>query len=261
MKAISDQRAGWWRFVQAELSSARPMRSLTATSAILLSVGLVLGACGNAGVDGHDALPDSAAPSEAGPGEGTDAAETSVSSDGSYAMTADAGPDAPSQSVQDGGSIDATGPDAESNAGPDAEAQDSGDGGPTVCSVSGAPGECIEVSACAVMTDHTAFAGHCPGPTDIQCCITTPSTSDNPPTPTGYQLMAQSQVTPQMTAWAVAILNDPTTYPMSLHHDDGVQYAHGAGPRRVASARLSKRRDPPRSDAVRAYLASAQRYP
>ena len=41
-----------------------------------------------------------------------------------------------------------------------------------------------------------------------------PSLSQNPPVPAGWQLMQQSQVTPEMTAWAVSILNDPVTYPM-----------------------------------------------
>jgi hypothetical protein len=36
----------------------------------------------------------------------------------------------------------------------------------------------------------------------------------NPPIPAGYQLMPQADVTPDMTTWAVMILNDPATYPM-----------------------------------------------
>ncbi len=82
------------------------------------------------------------------------------------------------------------------------------------CGVSGAPGVCITTSACAALGDHTPFAGHCPGAADIQCCIVTPSVADNPPIPPGYRLMAQADVTPAMTTWAVMILNDPTTYPM-----------------------------------------------
>jgi hypothetical protein len=41
-----------------------------------------------------------------------------------------------------------------------------------------------------------------------------PSVSDNPPVPQGWRLMQQSEVTPEMTAWAVSILNDPVDYPM-----------------------------------------------
>jgi hypothetical protein len=41
-----------------------------------------------------------------------------------------------------------------------------------------------------------------------------PSVTDNPPVPPGWRLMQQSEVTPDMTAWAVAILDDPVTYPM-----------------------------------------------
>jgi hypothetical protein len=36
----------------------------------------------------------------------------------------------------------------------------------------------------------------------------------NPPIPAGYKLMPQADVTPDMTTWAVMILNDPVTYPM-----------------------------------------------
>jgi hypothetical protein len=40
------------------------------------------------------------------------------------------------------------------------------------------------------------------------------SVSDNPPIPVGYKLMLQSEVTPEITSWAVQILNDPADYPM-----------------------------------------------
>ena len=84
----------------------------------------------------------------------------------------------------------------------------------TTCSVSGAPGECIDVTACAAIGDHTSFSGHCPGAAQIQCCIQTPNTANNPPTPPGYKLMIQADVTPEMTTWAVTILHDSVTYPM-----------------------------------------------
>jgi hypothetical protein len=82
------------------------------------------------------------------------------------------------------------------------------------CEEFGAPGECVSTATCSAMADHTSYAGHCPGPADIQCCIQTPSVSNNPPTPAGWKLMAQADVTPEMTSWAVMILNDPVTYPM-----------------------------------------------
>jgi hypothetical protein len=62
--------------------------------------------------------------------------------------------------------------------------------------------------------DHTSYPGYCPGPANIQCCIVTPSTANNPPVPAGWMLMAQAQVTAAMTAWAVMILDAPTAYPM-----------------------------------------------
>jgi hypothetical protein len=82
------------------------------------------------------------------------------------------------------------------------------------CEVEGAPGDCMTLPACAALGAYTSFAGHCPGPASIECCIVTPNVANNPPPPAGYKLMAQADVTPAMTTWAVDILNDPTTYPM-----------------------------------------------
>jgi hypothetical protein len=70
------------------------------------------------------------------------------------------------------------------------------------------------VSDCAALGDHTSVPGYCPGPADIECCTPTPDVADNPPVPAGWKLMAQTNVTPAMTAWAVMILNDPTDYPI-----------------------------------------------
>lgn len=84
----------------------------------------------------------------------------------------------------------------------------------TACAYEGAPGQCLDVTACAAIADHSAFPGLCPGAATIQCCVQTPSVADNPATPTGYQPMMDSEVTPAMTTWAVAILHDPVTYPM-----------------------------------------------
>src|SRR5271155_5173702 len=69
-------------------------------------------------------------------------------------------------------------------------------------------------TACSALADHTSTPGYCPGPADIECCVMTPNVADNPPIPAGYKLMAQADVTPAMTTWAVSILNDPTDYPM-----------------------------------------------
>ena len=98
---------------------------------------------------------------------------------------------------------------------PDSSESDAIDSAPKPeCEVYGAPGACITVEACAALGDHTSYSGHCPGPDDVQCCIVTPNVADNPPVPSGYTLMAQSDVTPDMTTWAVEILDDPVTYPM-----------------------------------------------
>jgi hypothetical protein len=80
------------------------------------------------------------------------------------------------------------------------------------CEWGGAPGTCMAASACAAIADHSAEPGSCA--TGLACCIDTPDIADDPPTPAGYKLMMQSQVTAAMTAWAVMILHDPVTYPM-----------------------------------------------
>ncbi len=139
------------------------------------------------------------------PGDGghrpRDGASAAMRDGGGGQTPGDAG--APEAGTPEAGTPDA-GHDA---ATPDADASGS-------CEYGGAPGDCINTSSCAALSDHTSFAGQCPGPEDIQCCILTPSTANNPPTPAGYMLMQQSQVTAAMTAWAVMILDAPTTYPM-----------------------------------------------
>jgi len=140
--------------------------------------------------------------------------------------SAQATPDAATTAVDAGGDAGAVSADAGA-AGADAGAVGSdagepggdagelfGDAGTVLCAWGGAPGQCMTLSACAALGDHTSFAGLCPGPADVQCCIVTPSPADNPPIPAGYKLMQQADVTADMTTWAVAILHDPVTYPM-----------------------------------------------
>jgi hypothetical protein len=117
------------------------------------------------------------------------------------------GPDSPSPASEDAMSAPADASATLTDGGDDA-------GSTLGCQWGGAPGQCISVTACAAIADHSSEAGSCPGPVSIQCCIVTPSVADNPPVPAGYMLMAQSQVTPAMTTWAEMILVDPVTYPM-----------------------------------------------
>lgn len=124
---------------------------------------------------------------------------------------------ADSGDARDAGGVESAPPDApaastDATDGGDAAdaAHDAGGG----CSVFGAPGRCMTVAACAAVPDHSSFASQCAGGASIECCIDTPDVADNPPIPAGYKLLAQSQVTPEMTTWAVTILHDPVTYPM-----------------------------------------------
>jgi hypothetical protein len=82
------------------------------------------------------------------------------------------------------------------------------------CSVDGNPGTCLDTSTCEQMPGYESTAGLCPGPAEVQCCALTPDVVDNPPTPAGYKPMMDSEVTPDMTTWAVMILDDPADYPM-----------------------------------------------
>jgi hypothetical protein len=72
----------------------------------------------------------------------------------------------------------------------------------------------MEASACNALPAFSAVAGHCPGPATVQCCVLTPSVANNPPVPAGWTLMLQSDVTPEMTTWAVDILHSPAAYPI-----------------------------------------------
>jgi len=201
-------------------ATGRPhQRSLAALSLLCaLACGSPNGAL-ESGDAGSDAGPRTDAGSDAGADAGSDAGADGGSDAGADAG-ADAGSDAGADAGEDGGGD--AGEDAGSDAGADAGedgGSDAGEGGgvdagPIACEWGGAPGTCIETSACAAMTGYSSFPNECPGPEDIQCCIVTPSTANNPPIPTGYRLMMQSEVTQAMTNWAVAILNDPTDYPM-----------------------------------------------
>ncbi|MEO8878512.1 MAG: hypothetical protein ABI461_23185 [Polyangiaceae bacterium] len=93
-------------------------------------------------------------------------------------------------------------------------AVDSGPDGGCFVETVGVYGACISTADCASIGAHTSTAGFCPGAANIECCWLSPNVADNPPIPAGWKLMTQADVTPDMTTWAVAILKDPTTYPM-----------------------------------------------
>jgi hypothetical protein len=89
------------------------------------------------------------------------------------------------------------------------------DGGAALsCTIGRVSGACISLSECAALSGCSSVAGYCPGGADIQCCTLTRSVTTDPPAPAGWTLMQQSAVTAEMTAWAVAILQDPTDYPL-----------------------------------------------
>lgn len=139
-------------------------------------------------------------------GSGTGSPATSPDGGGLADADVDAG------AAEDSG-VDGSTPDAGSVAIDAGEAGGEA-GASNGCEWGGAPGECLTTAACAAEADHSSYPNECPGPATIECCIVTPNTADNPATPAGYVLMQQSQVTSDMTTWAVAILNDPVTYPM-----------------------------------------------
>jgi hypothetical protein len=116
--------------------------------------------------------------------------------------------------ARDGGAADGAADGAGPYAGDAAEEGGADAGNGCFMDTAGVYGECISTSACAALGGHTSTPGYCPGPADIECCTATPNVADNPPVPAGWVLMMDSAVTSQMTTWAVAILDDPTTYPM-----------------------------------------------
>jgi hypothetical protein len=159
---------------------------------------------------GDDSATEDASAAQDGPRADANESSTDARTD-DVAWSSDAEEDTPSLDAAI--SADAT-PDADATSPPPSDASDAESDAGTACAWSGAPGQCTTVAACAALSDHTSYSGECPEPATLECCIKTPSTADNPPIPAGYHLMQQSQVTPEMTAWAVSILNDPATYPM-----------------------------------------------
>jgi len=135
---------------------------------------------------------------------------------GAHDAAHDAGHDAADAAHTDAGHIDA-GHDAghtDAAAPHDSGAiVDTGTAPQPECEWGGAPGDCLSTSACAAITDHSSYSATTCA-TGTECCIVTPNVLDNPPFPAGYVLMQQSQVTADMTTWAVDILHDPVTYPM-----------------------------------------------
>jgi hypothetical protein len=145
------------------------------------------------------------------PGAGTASHGASTSSTGSSAGAGGAGGGGGAHGSGGAGGTGGTeGTGGSNDAGPGDASPEAG----AACSVDGVEGQCLEVSACAALTGYSSTPGFCPGPADVECCTMGPSVADNPPTPAGWELMEQSEVTPAMTTWAVDILDDPTDYPM-----------------------------------------------
>jgi hypothetical protein len=140
---------------------------------------------------------------------------------------ADSGAEGSTPSSPDGagGLTDARGAEAEaSDAGsastdaadagrPDRDAARDGAAIAECYSAAGAAGRCLTASACTSTVDQTSTTVPC-ATANTECCVDTPDTADNPPIPAGYKPLTQSQVTPEMTTWAVSILRDPLTYRM-----------------------------------------------
>jgi len=183
------------------------VRASTALPALLIPL-VLLGACSTSspgeGSPGNGGARDGAAPSDASSGQGHDA--TGEPSHDAAAADGEAVGDSAGPTGDAGDAGDAQAPSICSGG----EQPDAGDD----CAYGGAPGTCISVSACAAMSGYTSFAGYCPGPASVECCVVTPSTTANPPFPAGWMLMQQSQVTSAMTTWAVMILDEPAMCPM-----------------------------------------------
>src|SRR5579864_224574 len=65
------------------------------------------------------------------------------------------------------------------------------------CNAWGVPGECTSKEACTAGRSPYPYPGFCTSTT--VCCTKTPDLADNPPPPSGWKLIEQSKVTPEMT--------------------------------------------------------------
>ena len=186
------------------------MRRFVLPLALLLASGCSSPEPGTEGIDAGPGTRLDSGPGGAGDA-GTDTADGGQVQDAGLdaGKLMDAGLDAGDSGVLDAGLNDDAGT-GETDGGEDAGESDGGCFLTTV----GVYGQCLSTSACAALGSYLSTPGYCPGAADIQCCTPTPDVADNPPVPAGWVLMQQSAVTPAMTAWAVAILDAPTTYPM-----------------------------------------------
>ncbi len=116
-------------------------------------------------------------------------------------------PDSGDSGVPDDGGIPDSG-STEPDAGTDAGLTDAGP-----CPANGNIGRCIPESSCSALPGYSSTPGECTA-ADLQCCSPTPDLANNPPAPSGWQLLPQSNVTTAMTAWAEELVLDPTDYPM-----------------------------------------------
>jgi hypothetical protein len=110
-------------------------------------------------------------------------------------------------SASDGSVVDAS-DDADAASDADADA-----GTRCLVPTNGATGQCTSSAACSSLPGYEANSDVCAGAADT-CCTKTPSVADNPLPPAGWVLMPQASVTPDMTTWAVSIVNDPASYPI-----------------------------------------------
>ena len=182
-------RARVFAYTSTMAGASVPKRSASATAGALAAPFLLVAvACSSGDDHGSAASPDATPGDDAAQGAIDAADGAATASDGGDATTAG-----------DGAAFDAG----------------DGDGG-SGCFLAtvGVTGECMTVASCAARGSFMSTPGYCAGPADIECCTKVPSTADNPPVPAGWVLMQQASVTPAMTTWAVAILKDPTTYPM-----------------------------------------------
>jgi hypothetical protein len=73
-------------------------------------------------------------------------------------------------------------------------------------------GQCVQTPNCSP-TDQESTPGLC-GDGGLVCCTAPPNVADNPQPPAGWVVLPQAEVTQAISDWAVAIVNDPVTYPM-----------------------------------------------
>jgi hypothetical protein len=124
----------------------------------------------------------------------------------------DSHPGEPNDSIAASGAATALAESTPGGRSPASAASEVVRGVPCVLVNAGLRGVCMEKPACVELGGHLSMPGHCPGPSNVECCTREPHVEDHPPA--GWSPLPQTRVTAEMAAWAAMIVGSAETYPM-----------------------------------------------